>query len=212
MTEPVLELRGVRKAFGDVAAVDDVDLAVADHELRRARRPERVRQVDAAAARRRAGRRPTAATIRIGGDVVDDGVAPRRARAPPHRARVPGARPVPAPHRRRQHRVRAARRCHGRNAAGACDRLARRRRPRRPRRPLPARAVRRRAPARRPRPGAGPEPRLDAARRAVRQPRPEPARPAARRHRRRPALDRARRRCSSPTTRPRRWRSATGWP
>ena len=33
MTEPVLALRGVHKAFGDVVAVAGVDLDVSDHEL-----------------------------------------------------------------------------------------------------------------------------------------------------------------------------------
>ena len=33
MTDPVLDLRGVRKAFGPVTAVAGVDLVVAEHEL-----------------------------------------------------------------------------------------------------------------------------------------------------------------------------------
>ena len=50
---------GVRKAFGDVVALDGVDLRVARGRARRGRRAERLREVDAARARVRARRRRT---------------------------------------------------------------------------------------------------------------------------------------------------------
>ena len=43
-------LTGVRKAFGDVVALDGVDLRVRPGRARRGRRAERVREVDAAGA------------------------------------------------------------------------------------------------------------------------------------------------------------------
>ena len=59
---PVLELRAASaRRSADVAAVDGVDLAVADHELVAAGRAERLRQVDAAAPRRRPGAASTRA-------------------------------------------------------------------------------------------------------------------------------------------------------
>ena len=85
-------------------------------------------------------------------------------------------------------------------------------RPRRPRRPLPARAVRRRAPARRPRPRAGPASRGSCCSTSRSPASTRTCGPAARRHRRRPRARPARRRCSSPTIRPRRCRSATASP
>ena len=52
---------------------------------------------------------PTTGAIRIGGDGRRRRATRARTRATPHRPRVPGARPVPAPHRGRQRRVRHAR-------------------------------------------------------------------------------------------------------
>ena len=141
VTEPVLALRGVHKAFGDVTAVAGVDLAVSDHELVALVGPSGcgkstlLRVVAGLAAadrgrdphRRRRGRRRGAAG---------------RTRAPSHRAGVPGARPVPAPHGRRQHRLRAARPVAS-GAGGARRPLARRDRAR----PATAAATRTSCPA-----------------------------------------------------------------
>ena len=91
-------------------------------------------------------------------------------------------------------------------------RVPRARRPRRPRRQLPARALRRRAPARRAGPRAGRRPGRGPARRAVRRrSTPACARRCARRSRGSCARP-ARARCSSRTTRPRRCRSPTPSP
>jgi iron(III) transport system ATP-binding protein len=73
VTEPVLGLRGVRKAFGPVAAVAGVDLTVSDHELVALVGPSgcgksTLLRVVAGLASADAGE------IRIGGDLVDDGV------------------------------------------------------------------------------------------------------------------------------------------
>ena len=54
-----VDIAGVRKAFGDVVALDGVDLRLAPRRARRGRRPERLRQVDAAGADLRPARLPT---------------------------------------------------------------------------------------------------------------------------------------------------------
>ena len=96
----------VRKAFGGLVAVDGVDLDVADHELVALVGPSGCGSRRCCAwspgwptsTAARSASAATSSTTACGG----------RSRGPPHRPRVPGARPVPAPDRRRQHRVRAA--------------------------------------------------------------------------------------------------------
>jgi iron(III) transport system ATP-binding protein len=69
----VLDVRGVRKAFGGVAAVDGVDLTVADHELVALVGPSGCGK--STLLRLAAGLEAAdAGEIRIGGDLVDDGV------------------------------------------------------------------------------------------------------------------------------------------
>ena len=119
MTDHVLELTAVRKAFGSVVAVDDLDLAVAERELLALVGPSgcgksTLLRLVAGLAHVDAGQ------IRIGGTVVDDGCRRVDPETPPHRPRVPGARPVPPPDGRRQHLVRVPRPARVPNAAGRC--------------------------------------------------------------------------------------------
>ena len=131
----------VSKVFPDgTAAVDGLDLAVADGELRRARRSVRLRQVDGAADGGRAR----------GGDGGDDPDRRprgqrRRAQGPRHRDGVPELRAVPAHERGGQPRLRP-------EDARRAVLVARRRglpaaRDRRPARAAAAAAERRPAPA-----------------------------------------------------------------
>ena len=119
----------------------------------RPRGPERLRQVDAAAGRRRAARPPTRATIRSA--ATRRRRRRRSTRAPPHRARLPGARPVPAPRPSPRTSAFGLRDAGSPRAGASARRVARPGRARRPRRPLPPRALRRRAPAGRAGPCAG---------------------------------------------------------
>ena len=127
--------------------------------------------------------------IRIGGDVVDDGV--RRVEPEHRRTGLVFQEHALFPHLTVADNIAFGLRDLSRVGTGRARRpLAQRDRPRSARRPLPARAVRRRAPARRPGPRARPRTAARAARRALRQPRPEPADPAAGRHRRDPPVHR----------------------
>ena len=204
-----LELAGCRSRTGDTEVLHGIDLDGGPRRAARRARPVRRGQVHAAAGRRRARSR---STRRPRGD--------RRARR--HRGCGPGQRNVsmvfqslralPAPDRRRQHRVRARR-------SATCRRRGGRERARRPpprsgcahlldRRPGPA--LRRRAAAGGAGPRAGPRARRLPARRAAVQPRRRAAGARCAPSSRRCTTGSARRRCTSPTTRPRRWRSATG--
>jgi iron(III) transport system ATP-binding protein len=73
MSEPVLEVRAVRKAYGRVAAVDGVDLTIAEHELVALVGPSGCGK--STLLRLAAGLAAVdTGTICIAGDVVDDGV------------------------------------------------------------------------------------------------------------------------------------------
>ncbi len=73
MIPPALDVRGARKVFGAVAAVDGVDLAVADHEVVALVGPSGCGK--STLLRLAAGLVfADSGEIRIGGDVVDDGV------------------------------------------------------------------------------------------------------------------------------------------
>ena len=88
MIAPALDVRGARKAFGAVAAVDGVDLAVADHEVVALVGPSGCGK--STLLRLAAGLVfADSGEIRIGGDVVDDGV---RRVEPEHRRAHVGAR------------------------------------------------------------------------------------------------------------------------
>ena len=66
---PAISLKRLRKEFGDVVAVDDVDLDIADGEFFSMLGPVRVRQDHGAAADRRL-RAPTAGTVELDGEDV----------------------------------------------------------------------------------------------------------------------------------------------
>ena len=141
MTATVLELRAVRKVYGRIAAVDGVDLTVADHELVALVGPSGCGK--STLLRVAAGLEAVdEGTIRVGGEVVDDGV---RRVEPEHRRT--GL--VFQEHALFPHLTVADNITFGLRGAATVDArravrpLARRRRPRWPRRPLPARAVRR---------------------------------------------------------------------
>ncbi len=73
VTATVLELRAVRKVYGRIAAVDGVDLTVADHELVALVGPSGCGK--STLLRVAAGLEAVdEGTIRVGGEVVDDGV------------------------------------------------------------------------------------------------------------------------------------------
>jgi iron(III) transport system ATP-binding protein len=72
VTEPVLDVRGVRKAYGAVTAVDGVDLTVSEHELVALVGPSGCGK--STLLRLAAGLAAVdAGSIRIGGELVDDG-------------------------------------------------------------------------------------------------------------------------------------------
>ena len=198
-----VQLKEVDKIYeGGVHAVQDLSLDVAGRRVRRARRAR-----PAAARRRRcawspASRRSPTATITIGDRVVNDLVA----EGSRHRDGVPELRALPAPDRRREHRLRRCG-CGRRRRTRSTERIAWAAK-------LldltpyldaqAARALRRPAAARR----DGPRDRARAAGvpdgRAALEPRREAARADARRDREAPARARRRRRSTSRTTRSRR--------
>ncbi len=90
----IVDLDGVEKHFGAVRALDGVDFAVERRRMRRPRRPQRRRQVDADARAGRHAARPTAGRIVIGGSVQSrlfGGARPE----PRHPLRLPGTVALP---------------------------------------------------------------------------------------------------------------------
>ena len=200
--------RGRAKRFGDVAAVDDVSFELGADELLALVGPSGCGK--STLLRMVAGlHRPDTGSIHLDGVIVDDG----RGRLPPERRRI-GL--VFQEHALFPHLTVAKNIAFGVGKGAAAD--ARRRRDARAGRPRRASVTGTRtscpvASANVSRwPGRWHRHPPDAARRAVRQPRPEPARQGAQRRRVASCGRPERRRCSSPTTRPRRWRSATASP
>ena len=102
-----LVVTGLHKAFGDHPVLTGLDLEVPAGSLTAILGPSGSGKTTLL--RVLAGfERGDAGTVTIGGAVVDGAGHAPGARAAADRLRAPGGQPVPAPHRGRQHRVRAA--------------------------------------------------------------------------------------------------------
>ena len=89
---PDIRLRGLIKRYGDVTAVDGVDLEIGPRRVLHAARPVRLGQDDDAAADRRLRAFPTTGTVELGGTDVGYAAALR----PRRQHRLPGLRALPA--------------------------------------------------------------------------------------------------------------------
>ena len=182
VSAPVLEVRGVTKAYGDRAGPARDRPRRARAPRRRADRRLRLGQVDAAALHRPAGgdrrRRRLPRRRRGHGPVGRPG-----ARAPAARDGLPALQPVPPPQRARQRDALARPRARPltRGGGGARPRAARPLRAGGPRGRPPGRPLRRPAAARRHRPRAGDGPAGAAARRGHQRARSRARRRGARR-------------------------------
>ena len=104
---PPLHVDGLMKRFGEVQALAGVGFALGDDELLALVGPSGCGK--STLLRTIAGLVDAdAGTVRLGGELVDDGDSHRTARAAPHRSRLPGARAVPAPDRRAERRLRCS--------------------------------------------------------------------------------------------------------